>query len=107
MNASPAQVSQACLRGRACPPSLLALWEAHTRGMLPDGYGIRRLLSSLDALDDGYGAAIAAEGPETAANVRAHRRLFERLGFFAEDEDGALWAFDLASAAAEPPIVAL
>ena len=29
------------------------------------------------------------------ASVRAHRRVFERLGFFAEGHDGNLFAFDL------------
>jgi hypothetical protein len=50
---------------------------------------------------------VEAESLDIAANVRAHRRVFERLGFFAEGEDGALWAFDLASRAGEPPVAAL
>ena len=112
MNTSPTQISRACLRGRPCPPSLTKLWDAYGRGDLPGTYGIERLLSSLDVLESGYGAAIEAEGPETAANVRAHRRLFERLGFFAEDTNGALWAFDLTAFdltahVDEPPVVAL
>lgn len=71
------------------------------------GYPLRGLLTSLDILDDGYGDAVAAEGEDIAANVRAHRRIFERLGFFAEDDDGVLWAFDLAANLEEPPVVGL
>ena len=108
MNVSPAQISRVCLRGRACPDSLAKLWDAHARGALPETYGIRRLLSSLDVLEDGYGAADRGrKGADIAANVRAHRRVFERLGFFAEDSDGALWAFDLGAVVDEPPVVAL
>lgn len=107
MKLSPTLVSRTCLGGRACPPSLTKLWDDYGRRALPDTYGIKRLLSSLDALEAGYGAAIEAEGPDTAANVRAHRRVFERLGFFAEDNNGALWAFDHAANVDEPPVVAL
>jgi hypothetical protein len=68
---------------------------------------VQRLLTNLDVLEDGYGDAIAAEGGDVAANVRAHRRVFERLGFFAEGEDGVLWALDLTSNVEEPPVVGL
>jgi hypothetical protein len=99
------QISRACLRGRQCPPSLRRLCAELTA---PEhGYPVTRLLTTLDVLDEGYGNAIVAEGEDIAANVRAHRRVFERLGFFAEDEDGALWAFDLAANREDPPVAAL
>src|SRR6185437_1098385 len=71
------------------------------------GNPVRRLLTTLDVLDEGYGGGIASGGDEVAASVRAHRRVFERLGFFAEDHDGVLWAFDLAADLEEPPVVGL
>jgi hypothetical protein len=89
------------------PPSLVALCAGYFPGSLIAAHGIKRLLTSLDVLDEGFGAAIEAESPDVTANVRAHRRLFERLGFFAEGEDGALWAFDFASGVDEPPVAAL
>jgi hypothetical protein len=100
------RIVRVCLRGRSAPASLAALWDRASKGSL-DAPPLTRLLTSLDALDAGYGPAIEAEGGEVAANVRAHRRLFERLGFFAEDDDGSLWAFDLASPAEEPPVAVL
>jgi hypothetical protein len=61
----------------------------------------KRALTELPA------SVILHDGGDVAANVRAHRRVFERLGFFAEDHDGSLWAFDLASPVEEPPVVGL
>jgi hypothetical protein len=83
----PTQISRACLRGRPCPASLLTLCAGCFPGSLIAAHGIKRLLTSLDVLDEG---SLEAESPDVAANVRAHRRVFERLGFFAEGEDGAL-----------------
>jgi hypothetical protein len=34
---------------------------------------VRRLITTLDVLEDGYGDAVATEGEDVAANVRAHR----------------------------------
>jgi hypothetical protein len=86
------------------PRALSLLWAVKLAGDLDEP----QLLDSLDALDAGYGDAIAAESEDIGANVRAHRRLFTRLGFFARTVDDRLLALDLASATPEdPPVVAL
>ena len=71
MDATADQISRACLRGRPCPPSLLRLCaETAAQG---HGHSVRRLITTLDVLEDGYGDAVATEGEDVAANVRAHR----------------------------------
>lgn len=102
-------ISQQCLNGQAVPSGLGQLWLAKSRGdnFLADGLGIE-LLTSIGLLDAGYGEEIA-QGDETIlANVRAHRRVFNRIGFFAAcDEYGCQLAFDFVSDPVDPPIVRL
>ncbi len=102
-------ISKICLRGRPVPPSLARIWAAYEAGDDFLGKAIElTLLTSLQPLDAGYGDAIAWESADIAANVRAHRAVFERLGFFAEDGDGGFLAFDLTAALAEdPPVIHL
>lgn len=103
------KVSKNCLRGRPVPRALAQVWAAvdDDDDYLSDQFEIA-LLTSLDALEDGYGEAIARESDEIAANVRAHHSVFERLGFFAEGPDGDLLAFDFESGPADnPPVVKL
>jgi hypothetical protein len=97
-----------CLHGKPLPASLKVLWNAQQRR---DQFLETRLdlelLSSLAALEDGYGEGIADGNADILANVRAHHRVFSRLGFFAQDGDGGFLAFDLASPSADPPVVLL
>jgi hypothetical protein len=90
------------------PPPLSRLSRAVERG---DGLLAAcdiALLTSLDPVEARYGAELAAGSDDAAATVRAHRRVFERLGFFAEDSDGCFLALDLATGPADdPPVVHL
>jgi hypothetical protein len=98
------RVSARCLHGRPMPRALSRLWEAQQAGDLDR----IELLDSLDVLEPGYGPAVAAASEEVAANVRAHRRVFARLGFFARTVGDMLLAIDLESANREdPPVVEL
>jgi hypothetical protein len=99
-------VSQNCLHGKPLPKSLEILWAAQERrdAYLADEIRLE-LLTSVDELNEGYGEAIAGDDADILANVRAHQRVFARLGFFAKDEDGGFYASDLASPAADPPVV--
>ena len=102
-------VAEKCLRGRPVPCALQILWQAHEAKapFLADALWLK-LLTSLDVLDDGYSESIAGGDEGILANVRAHRRTFERLGFFAEGDDSQLYAFDLQSGPADdPPVVVL
>src|SRR5438045_2502795 len=93
-----------CLRGHPMPTSLKRLWEAKSAGDLDR----LELLDSLDVLEQGYGPAIAAKSGDIAANVRAHQRVFARLGFFAETVGDMLLAIDLESPDPDdPPVVEL
>jgi len=74
--------------------TIVVISRAPSKPVAVAAHGIKRLLTSLDVLEEAFGAALEAESHDIAANVRAHRRVFERLGFFAEGEDGALWAFE-------------
>jgi hypothetical protein len=85
------QVSSVCLRGRPLPRSLELLWDAD-RDQIAELFGITRVLTDLDVLDDGYGEAIMKESEDDAASVRAHRTVFEELGFFAELDGSELLA---------------
>lgn len=102
------RLSRECLLGRSVPPSLEILWDgAHAGDGVLDRCQIVRLLTDRTPLDDGYGDAIAGESGDIAANVKAHRTIFEQLGFFAALEDGGLLAYWLKSPAREPPVVEL
>lgn len=87
-------VSMSCLHGQRPPHTLEALWRAHETGdrLLSEQLGVE-LLTSVSELEETY----PPDSPDTdvAANLRAHRRMFERLGFFALDNEGAFWAFHL------------
>lgn len=62
------------------------------------------LLTSLDILEESYPSKLVDSVP----NVRAHRKVFERLGFFARGDDAELFAFDFGSGPADdPPVVKL
>jgi hypothetical protein len=89
-------VSTNCLHGRPLPKALCVLWDAFNDSdrFITETCGLS-LLKSLDALGRGYGPELEKESPDIAANIRAHRRLFTRLGFFAEDDDGGLLAIAL------------
>jgi len=102
-------LSQRCLWGHPVPGSLEVLWDRHQKRDRALGalFGIERLLVDLNPLDDGYGDAIASESEDIAFNVRAHRTMFEQLGFFAAIEDGAFLAYWLRADLPEPPVVQL
>jgi len=102
-------VSEKCLGGRPLPSGLATLWKAHEEGdaFLADDLGIT-LLTSLDPLEDGYGESIAEGNPDILANVRAHRKAFERLGLFAKDDDSGFLGYDFQMGPADdPPVVQL
>ena len=102
-------VSQNCLHGRPVPRSLQCLWKAQEEGdrFLADVLEIK-LLTSLEVLQQGYSEAIADGDSGILASLRAHQRVFERIGFFAVKDDGELWAFDFQSGSpTEPPVVEL
>ncbi|HSZ58128.1 MAG TPA: hypothetical protein VK797_20865 [Tepidisphaeraceae bacterium] len=100
-------ISQLCLNGRPLPSGLEKLWAAREHGdrFLSDHLGIE-LFTSLDLLDAGYNAEIAQGNGEVLANVRAHRRVFSRVGFFAGTHESQL-AFDFESHPIVPPVVRL
>ena len=99
------KISKDCLHGQPVPVCLQRLWEAlDVNGDRPSWCWLE-LMTSLEPLDDGYGAEIAEESAETAANVWAHQRVFERLGFFAKDGDGGFLAFDLLNPAKDESIM--
>jgi hypothetical protein len=54
-----------CLHGHRMPSALKRLWEAKRAGDLER----LELLDSLDVLDEGYGAAIAAESEDTRSTA--------------------------------------
>jgi hypothetical protein len=102
-------ISEDCLHGRPLPRALEVLWQAHDDEdpFLADVLWLK-LLTSLHVLDEGYAESIAKGDEDILANVRAHRRVFERLGFFAQADDGELYAFDFQSGSTDdPPVVAL
>jgi hypothetical protein len=103
------QISRTCLHGRALPRSLKVLWvEAETgNGVLIRTFGIERLLTDLTQLDIGYGEAVASESPDIAANIRAHRLVFEQIGFFAALRDDEFLGFWLRDDSPEPAVVRL
>ncbi len=110
MTAEEAQrIVKNCLRGRSMPRSLEVLWKCQQEGdaALASMFRIESLLNDLAPLDDGYGDAIARESADIAANVAAHRKIFEQLGFFAAVEDGAFLAYWLEDPAPEPAVVKL
>ncbi len=87
-------VSTSCLHGQRPPHALEVLWRAYEAGgrSLGEQLGIE-LLTSASRLEETYPPE--SPDPDIAANLRAHRRMFERLGFFARDNEGAFWAFHL------------
>ena len=102
-------VSKECFFGKPLPRPLEVLWEAAEAEdeFLTETLSLT-LLTSRDVLNDGYGDELLSEGEDIAANVRAHRRLFERLAFFAQSDDGELLAFDLQSGPLDdPPVIKL
>ena len=102
-----AKISKSCLNGHPIPSGLEKLWLATTNGdaFLAEHLGIE-LLTSLALLDDGYSVEIAQGDPTALANVRAHRRIFRHVGFFAGCHERQL-AFDFASKSDSPPVVRL
>jgi hypothetical protein len=102
-------LSKQCFHGAPMPKSIEKLWDAveEEDDFITDTLALT-LLESRDALNDGYGDELLEESEDTAANVRAHRKVFERLAFFAQGDDGELFAFDLETGPKDdPPIVKL
>ena len=91
------------------PRSLEVLWDRHQKrdSALRNLFEIEQLLVDLKPLNTGYGEAIAGESEDIAANVRAHRTMFEQLGFFAAIEGGAFLAYWLRADLSELPVVRL
>lgn len=102
------RLSKQCLHGRDVPPGLAALWRAQTEGdPFLEGFGVK-LLDNVDRLQRGFSLERARGNPDVEANCRAHWNVFERLGFFAELDDGELLAFDLQTDRQDdPPVVQL
>jgi hypothetical protein len=102
------RISDQCLRGRPVPRSLAALWDAADGGeSLWERFRIECLLRDLAPLDAGYGEAIARESEGAAASIRAHREIFQQLGFFAESQNGGFLAFWLRDESPEPVVLEL
>jgi hypothetical protein len=85
------RISRNCLRGQPVPADLRALWRAHLGG---DADLLEAMeLTLVDQLDRdllaGYGEGTGA----AASSVRAHRRMFEHIAFFALGMDGALLGY--------------
>jgi hypothetical protein len=102
-------ISKQCLQGAPMPKSLEALWDAFDDEdeLVIETLGLS-LLTSRDVLGDGYGDELLKESEDVAANDRAHRKVFERLAFFAQADDGELLAFDVTlEPKTDPPIVQL
>lgn len=102
-------VSANCLHGKPVPHALRVLWQAdENNDAFVKGALWLNLLTSHGELDEIF-SENAADGDEgIIANTRAHRRVFERLGFFAQGDDGEFYAFDLQTGAPEdPPVVVL
>jgi hypothetical protein len=102
-------VSEKCLRGRPVPRSLQILWKAQEDNdpFLADALWLT-LLTAPDEAEEGYTESFAGDDPDVLANVRAHRHVFERLGFFAKEDNGEGLAFDFQSGdASEPPVIEL
>jgi hypothetical protein len=100
-------VSRDCLRGRPVPKSLAKLWELELADDSFAGADLE-LLESLSILDLGYGEEDATLPGDVGANVKAHRKMFEALGFFAADADGGFLAIHLELGDPdEPPVVHL
>jgi hypothetical protein len=100
-------VSEECLRGRPVPQALRHLWEAE---LSDDSYvgADLELLESRKLLELGFGEEDAHLPGDVGANVQAHRRMFESLGFFAADADGGFLAYHLEFGDPEnPPVVEL
>ena len=101
-------LSTLCFHGQPVPVPLRKVLAAGDDADDPLGDCEIELLTSLTPLDAGYGDHVAAESASIAANVRAHRRLFQRIGFFAEDGDGGFIGFHLDTENRDdPPVVQL
>jgi hypothetical protein len=85
------RVSRNCLRGQPVPADLRALWEVRLRGDADLLEGVELTLVDEVGQDflAGYGEATGAP----AYCVRAHRRMFEHIAFFALAMDGALLGY--------------
>jgi hypothetical protein len=100
-------VSEECLRGRPVPEALRHLWEAELADDSFVGADLE-LLESQKLIELGYGEEDATLPGDVGASVRAHRQMFESLGFFAADADGGFLAYHLEFGDPEnPPVVEL
>src|SRR5690348_16095412 len=85
------RVSRTCLRGQPVPADLRALWEASLRGDADLLEGVE--LTLVDDLGADFFAGYTETTGAPGYSVRAHRRMFDHIAFFALAMDGALLGY--------------